>query len=100
LPGAGFGVGALLMVRRGSAAPPMRLAVLPPDKVDVVDALALSADGRSVAFVGVDAESIARMWVRRLDEAEPRVIAGTEGATFPFWAPDGKSLGFFAQGRL
>ena len=27
-------------------------------------------------------------------------IPNTEGANFPFWSPDGKSLGFFADGKL
>jgi eukaryotic-like serine/threonine-protein kinase len=27
-------------------------------------------------------------------------LAGTEGATFPFWSPDSKSIAFFADGNL
>ncbi len=78
----------------------LRLSVLPPDKIDVVGTLALSPGGRMLAFVGLDADSTKRLWLRRLDEPTPHVLAGTEDAAYPFWSPDGRSLGFFAQGRL
>ena len=35
-----------------------------------------------------------------MDKLEAQMLAGTEGATFPFWSPDGRSLGFFADGKL
>jgi dipeptidyl aminopeptidase/acylaminoacyl peptidase len=38
--------------------------------------------------------------VRSLDAAEPRLLAGTDGAQSPFWSPDGRDLGFFADGQL
>jgi len=38
----------------------------------------------------------ARIWVRTLDSLEAQRIPGTEGGRFPFWSPDGESLGFFA----
>jgi eukaryotic-like serine/threonine-protein kinase len=40
------------------------------------------------------------LWVRSMDAVQARVLSGTEGATFPFWAQDGRSLGFFADGKL
>jgi Tol biopolymer transport system component len=60
---------------------------------------ALSADGRQIAFVA-DSETGARLWIRSLEQIAPRVLAGTEGATEPFWSPDGRALGFFADGKL
>jgi Tol biopolymer transport system component len=62
--------------------------------------LALSSDGRQVAYVARDADGMTRLWVRPLDQVTARPLAGTEGAFFPFWAPDGRALGFFAAGRL
>ena len=60
---------------------------------------ALSSDGRQLAFVAT-AEGASRLWVRSLDQVTPRVLAGTDGAASPFWAPDGRALGFFANGKL
>jgi Tol biopolymer transport system component/tRNA A-37 threonylcarbamoyl transferase component Bud32 len=61
--------------------------------------LALSADGRRIAFVA-NQNRRPVLWVRSLDGAESRVLPGTEGASFPFWAPDGRSVGFFADGKV
>jgi Tol biopolymer transport system component len=58
---------------------------------------ALSPDGRHLAFI---AGNPLQLWVRSMDALESRVLPGTEGASFPFWSPDGQRLGFFAQGKL
>jgi Tol biopolymer transport system component len=85
-------------------APPARgqlkLSVLPPDKSDVTGTLALAPDGRTLAFVALDSESTAHLWLRRLDDTTPHMLAGTEHAAYPFWSPDGRSLGFFAESGL
>jgi serine/threonine-protein kinase len=61
--------------------------------------LAVSADGAQVAFVaGRPPET--RIFIRRLDEPEPRPVPGTEGGESPFFSPDGARLGFFEGGRL
>ncbi|MGD8377450.1 MAG: protein kinase, partial [Acidobacteriota bacterium] len=62
--------------------------------------LALSPDGTLLAYAGRNAEGTTGIWVRRLDSLDARHLAGTEGATYPFWSPDGQQLGFFADGRL
>jgi len=61
--------------------------------------LALSADGQRIAFVA-NQNRRPVLWVRALAGAESRILPGTEGASFPFWSPDGKSLGFFADGKV
>ena len=58
---------------------------------------ALSPDGRHLAFI---TGNPLQLWVRPMDALESRVLPGTEGASFPFWSPDGQRLGFFAQGKL
>jgi Tol biopolymer transport system component len=58
---------------------------------------ALSPDGRHLAFI---TGNPLQLWVRSMDALESRVLPGTEGASFPFWSPDGQRLGFFAQGKL
>jgi hypothetical protein len=40
------------------------------------------------------------LWIRSLAGDEPQAIAGTDGATYPFWSPDGPFLGFFAGQKL
>jgi hypothetical protein len=64
-----------------------------------VPQLAVSPDGRQAAFVaGVQSEYA--LWVRPIGSLESRPLAGTAGATFPFWSPDSRFVGFFAEGRL
>ena len=46
------------------------------------------------------ADGIPRLYVRRLDERIGRLLPGTEGATLPFWSPDGRFVGFFADGAV
>ena len=60
----------------------------------------LSPDGNSLAFAARSADGKQLLWVRSLDGATERALAGTEGATFPFWSSDSRSLAFFANGKL
>jgi Tol biopolymer transport system component len=60
----------------------------------------LSPDGRRIAFTASDASGRPMLWVRALDSNAPQPLAGTEGAGFPFWSPDSRSLGFSAGGLL
>jgi Tol biopolymer transport system component len=63
--------------------------------------LAVSPNGRQIAFVaGPRAGGPPLLWLRSLDALESRSLAGTEGALFPFWSPDSRFVGFFAQGKL
>jgi hypothetical protein len=52
-----------------------------------------------VAFVATK-DDRDQIWLRRLDESEARPHEGTDGAVYPFWSPDGRSIGFFAGGKL
>ena len=62
--------------------------------------LNVSPDGRHVAFIAQGAASADALWVRTLDQFEAREIPGTEGANEPFWSPDSRFVGFFADGTL
>lgn len=79
-------------------APELRLDVTTPPTSDSVS-LAISPDGRRVAFVAL-AEGKSMLFVRDLDSTAARPLPSTDGATYPFWSPDGRSLGFFADGKL
>ena len=41
-----------------------------------------------------------RLWLRPLDALDPQPLPGTEEAQYPFWSPDSRYIGFFAQGKL
>ncbi len=62
--------------------------------------LALAPDGRHLVFVAAGPDGVARLWLRPLDAAEARPLAGTEDATDPFWSPDSRNVAFFARGAL
>jgi serine/threonine-protein kinase len=62
--------------------------------------LALSPDGRMLAFTVSGAAGQTAIHVRAFDQREARLLAGTEGGSCPFFSPDGASLGFFADRRL
>ncbi len=71
---------------------------------DVLDfsrhTLALSRDGRRLAFVARDAVGRRRIYVRALDSVEAVPVTGAEGGDMPFFSPDGASLGFASEGKL
>ncbi len=77
---------------------PMRLDIIPPAGFRP-SSLALSPDGKQLAFVA-SVNGAASLWVRRLDQAAAQPVPGTNDATSPFWSPDGRAIGFFAQGKL
>jgi len=62
--------------------------------------LALSPDGSQLAFVAYAPPGPLHVWLRPISGLEARVVPGTEGALSVFWSPDGRSLAFFAGGKL
>jgi serine/threonine protein kinase len=78
--------------------PEMHLEINTPP-TSVPESLAISPDGRTITFVGAG-EGRSRLWLRRFDSASLRPLAGTEGAENPFWSPDSRSVGFFADNKL
>jgi len=60
---------------------------------------AVSPDGRRVAVAGV-VDGKSELWVRDLDNPAPRILAPDGVSGTPFWAPDSRRLGFFAEGKL
>jgi eukaryotic-like serine/threonine-protein kinase len=62
--------------------------------------LAVSPDGHMLAFVASGADHIDQIWIRPLDSLDARPVPGTAGATYPFWSPNSRSLGFFADRQL
>jgi Tol biopolymer transport system component len=60
---------------------------------------AISPDARTIAF-SATAQGVPKLWIRPLNSLKAREVPGTEGAVFPFWSPDSRSLGFFAGGKM
>ncbi len=60
----------------------------------------LSPDGKWLVFSAVASDGRQLLWVRPLNSAVGKSLDGTDGATFPFWSADSRSLGFFANGKL
>ncbi|MGH9657673.1 MAG: protein kinase domain-containing protein, partial [Bryobacteraceae bacterium] len=65
-----------------------------------VGPIAVSPDGRRVAFVANSPDGRGVLTVRPLGSLADVALAGTEGATCPFWSPDGSEVAFFADGKL
>jgi eukaryotic-like serine/threonine-protein kinase len=84
----------------------IRAVIDPPEKTtfnltgDAAGPPVLSPDGSSIAFATTGADGKTALWVRPTNAVEARELPGADGATFPFWSPDGRSLGFFADGKL
>src|SRR6266403_4820232 len=63
--------------------------------------LALSPDGRTLAIVAYSAQANNYvLWTNEVGGRQTNSLAGTQGASYPFWSPDGKFIGFFADGKL
>jgi serine/threonine protein kinase/Tol biopolymer transport system component len=80
-------------------------SIAPPENtlfdVDtVMNPPALSPDGREMVLGAQYPNGQNQLWVRRLDSATAVPLNGTEDGRFPFWAPDNRSVGFFAGGKL
>jgi serine/threonine protein kinase/Tol biopolymer transport system component len=84
----------------------IRTVINPPEKTtfnltgDSAGPPVTSSDGTFIAFAATRTDGRTALWVRPTNTVEARELPGTEAATFPFWSPDDRSLGFFADGKL
>ncbi len=107
-------VGALLFVVLGRGRAPaagdrVSFAIYPPEKTAFsaslnttvsVPQFALAPDGRSIAFIAETPGARPMLWLRPMEQAGARTLPGTEDAQQPFWSPDSRWIGFFAEGKL
>ena len=84
----------------------IRAVISPPDKTtlnltgDAAGPLVFSPDGASIAFAATGEDGKTGLWIRSMNSLDARALPGTDSAIFPFWSPDSRSLGFFAEGQL
>jgi eukaryotic-like serine/threonine-protein kinase len=84
----------------------VRAAILPPEDAEFFalniegGAPAVSPDGKLLASSVRDKKGTVQLWVRAVDSPDARLLPGTKGAGHPFWSPDSRSIGFFAEGNL
>jgi len=76
----------------------IRLEFNTPPTTDEIS-LAVSPDGQKLVFVGV-VDNQPKLLLRSLESLTVQPLAGTEGASYPFWSPDSRSIAFFADGQL
>jgi Tol biopolymer transport system component len=105
------GFAAWSTTRPSSMAAPITFTLPAPEGLRylaVYSSLSLSPDGRTVAFVAIDTSGrlaagetgAGALYIRPLGSQEARRLSGTDGASNPFWSPDGRFLGFIADAKL
>src|SRR5271169_3286023 len=63
--------------------------------------IAIAPNGHTIALVGYQESARKNMlWIYELGSHGARSLTGTEGASYPFWSPDGRSLAFFADAQM
>ncbi len=91
--------------RKAGSAGEVRFTLEPPPGMSFWDNgadmdFAIAPDGRQFTFVAINAAGRNQLCLRPLGAAAARPLPGTEGARWPFFSPDGLSVGFFADNRL
>ncbi|HEY6362757.1 MAG TPA: protein kinase [Vicinamibacterales bacterium] len=79
---------------------PYRFEISPPLGTSYEGLFAISPDGRRLAFTATDAAGLRSLWIRPLEALTAQRIERADGALYPFWSPDGGSVGFFADRKL
>jgi Tol biopolymer transport system component len=97
--------GGLAYLANQKQVPVLRVQISPPDKTqfnltgDEAGPAEISPDGRYLVF-SANGGGHLQLYLRSLDSLSPQPLPGTEAASFPFWSPDSRSVGFFTPSKL
>jgi eukaryotic-like serine/threonine-protein kinase len=105
---AAVGIGTRHFTEKAAEPPVIRLSILPPPQTTFHSAqnaigsgpVVISPDGRKLVFSAINRDGKNMLWIRSLDAAAAQSLADTDGAIYPFWSPDSRAIGFFAEGKL
>jgi Tol biopolymer transport system component len=81
----------------------VKFSIVPPEKSRFHQSaafLAVSPDGRNVAYIASLQDGTSCLWVRPIDSVDARPLAGTERAGQPFWSPDGRFIAYTQDEKL
>jgi Tol biopolymer transport system component/predicted Ser/Thr protein kinase len=98
--------GAAWFLRPKPEQPLLQVEITPPEGAKFVSTisyfshLALSPDGRRIAFLATGKDGKQMLWLRSIDSSAAVALAGTENADGPFWSPDSRWVGFSASSQL
>jgi len=76
----------------------LRYTVAAPES-GTIHSFAISPDGHTLVIAAA-ANGKRQLWLRPMDALQAQPMAFTADATYPFWSPDSRYIGFFAQGKL
>jgi serine/threonine protein kinase len=96
-------LGSLYLRRKPESSLLFQSSILPPEQAQFAfqgSPPAVSPDGRRIAFAAGPPNALRRLWVRSFEGSVAQPLPGTEGGSCPFWSPDSRFLGFFADGKL
>ncbi len=99
-------LGWIALTKQAPARPEVRASITPPRETRFNGygayggSLSISPDGSRITFSAGSQGTSPTLYLRSLDSDEAQVLAGTAGARYPFWSPDGRYLAYFVDGVL
>jgi eukaryotic-like serine/threonine-protein kinase len=88
------------VARRPQRTTLLQFALAAPDEMSISH-MALSRDSSMLVFVSPEENSaLPMLYIQRVGSSAVTLLPGTQGASYPFWSPDGAYVGFFANGKL
>ena len=80
--------------------PSIRLSISLPPGWQVTSVPAITDDGRTIAYAAGRTPASSHLYLRSLDDDAPRQVMNSPAAQYPFFSPDGRTIAFFAGGKL